>query len=170
MEDREKDEKRQVTRDTIQLRQVSKDDLQTFFEQQLDPEANYMAAFTASDPTDREAFTAHWDKIMSDDSITIRTILFNREIAGYVLNHSWFGDPEVSYWIDRKQWGKGIATKALSLFLDEQKVRPLYARVAKDNVASRRVLEKCGFVLEGHDRGFAPAREQEIEELILIHR
>jgi len=157
-------------KDDVQLRDVSKDDLPTFFEQQLDPEANYMAAFTAKDPTDREAFMAHWDKIMRDDSIPIRTILFEGQIAGYVSHHSWFGEPEVTYWIDKKQWGKGIATRALQLFLAEQTVRPLYGRVVKDNVASRRVLEKCGFVLAGQDKGFAQARGQEVEELILVCR
>jgi RimJ/RimL family protein N-acetyltransferase len=157
-------------KDDVQLRDVSKDDLPTFFEQQLDPEANYMAAFTAKDPTDREAFMAHWDKIMRDDSIPMRTILFEGQIAGYVSHHSWFGEPEVTYWIDKKQWGKGIATRALQLFLEEQAIRPLYGRVVKDNVASRRVLEKCGFVLAGQDKGFAQARGQEVEELILVCR
>jgi RimJ/RimL family protein N-acetyltransferase len=157
-------------KDDVQLRDVSKDDLPTFFEQQLDPEANYMAAFTAKDPTDREAFMAHWDKIMRDDSIAMRTILFEGQIAGYVSHHSWFGEPEVTYWIDKKQWGKGIATRALQLFLEEQAIRPLYGRVVKDNVASRRVLEKCSFVLEGQDKGFAQARGQEVEELILVCR
>jgi RimJ/RimL family protein N-acetyltransferase len=157
-------------KDNVQLRDVSRDDLPTFFEQQLDPEANYMAAFTAKDPTDREAFMAHWDKIMCDDSIPMRTILFEGQIAGYVSHHSWFGEPEVTYWIDKKQWGKGIATRALQLFLEEQAIRPLYGRVVKDNVASRRVLEKCGFVLAGQDKGFAQARGQEVEELILVCR
>jgi RimJ/RimL family protein N-acetyltransferase len=100
----------------------------------------------------------------------MRTFLFEVQIAGYVSHHSWFGEPEVTYWIDKKQWGKGIATRALQLFLEEQAIRPLYGRVVKDNVASRRVLEKCGFVLAGQDKGFAQARGQEVEELILVCR
>jgi RimJ/RimL family protein N-acetyltransferase len=100
----------------------------------------------------------------------MRTILFEGQIAGYVSHHSWFGEPEVTYWIDKNQWGKGIATRALRLFLEEQAIRPLYGRVVKDNVASRRVLEKCGFVLAGQDKGFAQARGQEVEELILVCR
>jgi RimJ/RimL family protein N-acetyltransferase len=51
--------------------------------------------------------------------------------------------------------------------LAEEPERPLHARVAADNPASRRVLEKCGFVVSGHDRGFANARGEEIDELVL---
>lgn len=61
-----------MTSDVL-LRDVTEGDLPIFFEQQLDSTANYMAAFTAKDPADRDAFTAHWTKILGDDSITIRT-------------------------------------------------------------------------------------------------
>jgi len=47
------------------LRDVVEDDLSIFFEQQLDPEANSMAAFTAKDPTNRGAFTEHWCRILA---------------------------------------------------------------------------------------------------------
>jgi RimJ/RimL family protein N-acetyltransferase len=148
------------------LRQVTAEDLPTFFEQQLDPEANHMAAFTAKDPKDREAFEAHWDKIRADNTITIKTILYQGGVAGYVLVHSWFGEPEISYWLGREYWGQGIATWALSSFLDELETRPLYARAAKDNLASIRVLGKCGFTVSGEDKGFANARGEEVEEYI----
>jgi [ribosomal protein S5]-alanine N-acetyltransferase len=45
--------------------------------------------------------------------------------------------------------------------------RPLHARVAYDNVASQRVLEKCGFRVVATERGFAEARSGEIEEFAL---
>lgn len=152
----------------LSLRETITDDLGVFFAQQLDPEANLMAAFTAKDPTDREAFMAHWQKIMADDSITVRTILYEGQIAGHIACHAWFGEPEISYWIGKHYWGKGIATHALREFLDLLDTRPLYARVAKDNAASIRVLDKCGFKLHDEDRGFASARGEEIEEYILI--
>lgn len=154
---------------TVLLRDVAPDDLSIFFEQQLDPAANYMAAFTAKDPTDREAFTAHWAKVMADHSIVIKTILYDGQVAGSVLSHGWFGEPEISYWIGKEYWGKGIATRALAAFLDVQKERPLYARAVKDNIASLRVLEKCGFTISGEDKGFANARGMEAEEYILVH-
>lgn len=154
-----------MSKDVV-LRAVQQQDLAIFFEQQLDPQANYMAAFTAKDPSDRQAFDQRWAKILADEGILVRTILYQGQVTGSVLSHGWFGDLEVSYWIGREFWGRGIATVGLGLFLEQQKERPLYARVAKDNRGSIRVLEKNGFVVVGEDRGFANARGQEVEEYI----
>ena len=74
---------------------------------------------------------------------------------------------EVTYWLGKAYWGNGIATRALSLFLDHVTVRPIYGRTAKDNIGSRRVMEKCGFTVCGEGKGFAYARGKEVEELIL---
>src|SRR5687768_15229947 len=128
----------------VQLRAVVEADLALFFEYQRDPVANHMAAFTAKDPEDRDAFAAKWAKILADATITIKTIVVEGQVAGNVLIHSAFGKPEISYWIARPFWGKGIATRALSDFLGCVATRPLYACAAKDNLASIRVLEKCG--------------------------
>lgn len=149
------------------LRDVMEDDLPIFFEQGRDPVGVHMAAFTAEDPSDREAFEAHWAKITADETILIQTILFEGRVAGHVVSFERFGEPEISYWLGREYWGKGLATKALTAFLGIQKARPLYARAAKDNVASIRVLKKCGFEISGRDKFFANARGQEIEEVIL---
>ena len=72
---------------SVQLRDVIENDLPIFFEQQLDPEANYMAAFTARDPTDRNAFMAHWVRILGNETITTKTILFNGQVAGSVASY-----------------------------------------------------------------------------------
>ena len=154
---------------SVQLRDVIESDLPILFEQQLDPDANYMAAFTARDPTDRDAFMAHWARILGDETITIKTILFNGQVAGSVASYKdeEFGELEITYWIGKEYWGKGIATRALSTFLDYVPVRPLYGRAAKDNVASLRVMEKCGFIICGEGKGFAYARGKEVEEYIL---
>jgi len=150
------------------LRDVVEDDLSLFFEFQLDPGANYVAAFIARDPTDREAFTAHWNKIMAEPTNIIRTIVFDGQVVGSVSSYEVSGKPEVTYWIGRAHWGKGIATRALTAFLAQvNTTRPIYARVARDNLGSRRVLEKCGFQVIGEDRGFAKARGEVIEELLL---
>jgi len=152
----------------LYLRDVVHDDLPIFFENQLDQEANYMAAFTAKDPTNREAFTAHWHKILANETGIIQTIIFNEQVAGSVSSYEDEGKPEVTYWLGKEYWGKGIATRALKEFLaHNNQTRPIYARVAKDNLGSRRVLEKCGFKIIGESKGFANARGQEIEELLL---
>ncbi len=150
------------------LRDVTDDDLPVFFEHQLDKEANYMAAFTAKDPTNREAFLAHWRRILTDETVIIQTIIVDGQVAGSVSSYEEEGKPEVTYWLGKAFWGKGIATWALKEFLGRKnQTRPIYARVAKDNPGSRRVLEKCGFQIIEETKGFANARGQEIEELLL---
>ncbi len=151
----------------VVLRDVTDDDLPVFFHQQLDPAANYMAAFTAKDPTDRDAFAAHWAKIRADSTVTMKTVVAGGQVAGYVGSFLWEGKPQVCYWLGKEYWGKGLATGALSGFLGYLKVRPLYASAAGDNAASIRVLEKCGFRVTGYEKGFANARGAEIEEAML---
>ena len=149
------------------LRDVIASDLPIFFENQRDPQACWMAAFVAKDPQDQVAFDAHWAKIVADDSVFIQTIVVDGQVVGSVLGYLMFGEPGVVYWIGREFWGKGYATQALALFLELQKTRPLYARAAKNNLGSIRVLEKCDFKVIGADRGFANARGEAIDEVVL---
>jgi RimJ/RimL family protein N-acetyltransferase len=150
------------------LRNVLEADLPTFFVYQLDPEANAMAAFTAKDPTDQDAFMAHWHRIMADPTTIIRTIVVDGQVAGSVFSYEDAGHPEVSYWLGKIYWGQGLATRALATFLAHANpIRPIYARAAKDNIGSLRVLEKCGFTIIGEDTGFANARGREVEEFLL---
>ena len=150
--------------DDVQLRDVTESDLPIFFEQQLDPDATEMAAFPSRD---RDAFMAHWAKIMANDSVVLKTVLFDGHVAGNILSFEMSDKREVGYWIGKEYWGKGIATKALAAFLIHVKTRPLYAHVAKHNIGSRRVLEKCGFTIIGEDKGFPNARGEQVEEFIL---
>ena len=102
-----------------------------------------MAAFPARE---RDAFMTHWrTKVLGKPANNTKTIMDDGEVAGYVV--SWLQDDKrlVGYWIARDHWGKGVATRALSDFLDHDRTRPLYAWVAEHNVGSIRVLEKCGF-------------------------
>ena len=155
---------------TLQLRPVIPDDLPIFFENQRDPAAVHMAAFTVKDPDDRAAFDAFWARILADDDIFNRTIVVDGEVAGSVSSYVSEIGPEVTYWIGRDYWGRGITTAALTEFLKVQTARPIFARAAQDNIGSLRVLAKCGFHIVGQDKGFAHARGQEIAEFILEFR
>ncbi|HET6597814.1 MAG TPA: GNAT family N-acetyltransferase [Anaerolineales bacterium] len=150
--------------DEIRLREVMEADLPIFYEQQLDPEATQMADFPSRT---REAFMAHWSKVMADESIQLKAILFNGEVAGNIVCFEQLGEREVGYWLGKEYWGKGIATRALEEFLKEIKTRPLYAHVAKHNIGSRRVLEKCGFTIKAEDRFFSELFGRNIDEYIL---
>ena len=151
----------------ITIREVEPSDLETFYVQQLDPESNRMAAFVHADPTDKVAFDAHWKKILSSPRITHRTIVSEGQVVGHIGCFPQEDDMEVTYWIGRKFWGKGIATKALHQMLELVRERPIRARVAVDNTGSIKVLEKCGFQIVGKDKGFANGRGEDTEEYIL---
>lgn len=154
--------------ETILLRAVSEDDLAVFFAQQLDPEANHMAAFTSRDPSDWDLFLAHWRSVLADPANTNRTIEADGQVAGHLaLYPESETEYDLGYWLGREFWGRGIATAALGLFLAEIARRPLYARVAKDNVGSRRVLEKNGFRVVGEEREYANARNAFVDEYVL---
>lgn len=147
----------------ITLRDVIESDLPILFEQQLDPEATVMAAFPSRD---HDAFMAHWKKIMAYENNLIKTILRDSEVAGYILSWEMEGEREVGYWLGKEYWGKGIATRALAEYISIVKTRPLMAHVARHNIGSRRVLEKCGFVVIGEDKYTNPAGI-EVEEFVL---
>jgi RimJ/RimL family protein N-acetyltransferase len=149
------------------LREVRDEDLAVLFEQWADPVAAHMAAFTPPDHMDRDAFERRWSRLRADETLITRAIVADGEVAGTIGSWGGQGEREVTYWIGRSYWGKGVATAGLEAFLTIERSRPLHARVAADNVASRRVLEKCGFRVIGTDRGFAQARSAEIEEFVL---
>lgn len=132
----------------VKLREVEQGDLEAFFEDQRDPDANAMAAFPARD---RAAFQAHWSKILRDESCITKAILVGDDLAGNIGSWEQDGQREVGYWLRKTYWGKGIATAALTEFLRQVKERPLYAHAARHNLGSIRVLEKCGFALLGED-------------------
>jgi RimJ/RimL family protein N-acetyltransferase len=147
----------------ILLRDVTESDLPILFEHQLDPEATAMAAFPSRD---HDAFMAHWKKIMAYEKSIIKSILCDGEVAGYILSWEMEGEREVGYWLGKEFWGKGIATQVLAEYISIVKTRPLMAHVARHNIGSRRVLEKCGFTVIGEDTYTNPAG-LEVEEFIL---
>jgi RimJ/RimL family protein N-acetyltransferase len=148
----------------VRLRDVTEDDLPTLFDHQRDPVANRMAAFPARD---RVAFMEHWTtNVLGDDSVRKQTILLDEQVVGNILSFEMTGETLVGYWIGRDHWGKGIASRALTLFLDDVDTRtPLHAHVAKHNVASIRVLEKCGFEIVGEET--ITVSNDEIADVIL---
>ncbi len=134
----------------VTLRPVEAADLPLFFEHQRDPEAVRMAAFASRE---REAFDAHWARILADPSLVARAIVADDVVVGNAVVFGRDGVREVGYWIGREHWGRGIATRAVQALLEEIAERPLHARVAEHNVGSQRVLERTGFREVGRESG-----------------
>ncbi|MCP4859876.1 MAG: GNAT family N-acetyltransferase, partial [Planctomycetes bacterium] len=117
-------------------------DLETFFEHQIDEVANQMAAFTSKDPRDRSAFDARWQRLRNHPGVFVKTVTLEGQVIGHVASYKQEGQREVTYWIARSTWGKGLATEVLRLFLElEQKraeqrgvriVRKSYTRIEAD--------------------------------------
>lgn len=146
------------------LRDVTKSDLPIFFKNQRDELSIQMTCFP---PRNKQAFDAHWEKILANKNIVIKTIVFKERVAGQIVCFEIQGNKEVGYWLGRDFWGKGIATEALKQFLWVVNERPLYAHIAKQNIASRRVLEKCGFLVIGEEKWTPPTGDDEVDEFTL---
>jgi RimJ/RimL family protein N-acetyltransferase len=134
---------------SVLLRPVTEQDLTEFFSQQLD--------------------SAHLARLRTGASASdgrIRTIVAYDQVVGYVAHFRREGQSEVSYWIGEPYRDMGFATRALEQFLREIAVRPLYARIAKNNVRSLRVAQRCGFTVIAEDQ-FTDPRGQEVEEFVL---
>ncbi|MCC6678116.1 MAG: GNAT family N-acetyltransferase [Phycisphaerales bacterium] len=142
---------------SVSIRPVARADLPVLFEIQLDPEGNRLAGVV---PRDRAAFEAALERAMSDPAFTARAVFADGVLVGSMARFPRDGRDFVGYWIAREHWGRGIATRAVALLLAEVPTRPLYARVARHNAASLRVLEKCGFAVAEYR--WLPASEREL--------
>lgn len=151
----------------IELRDLDEDDLDAVFEMMRDPDAIAMAAFTAVDADDRDAFDARMQRLRERPDATQYVVTERGGFAGTVgvfTNDD--GDREVTYWIARHAWGRGVATEALRLLVSREPARPLYARAAAHNARSIAVLEKNGFSAVGHATAFAAGLGREVAETV----
>ncbi len=156
-----------TTGNRVRLRNLERDDLPAMYDLQMDPDSNRVAVTI---PRPRAAFDAHWAKTLADPRNIARAILFNEAFVGSISCFPMDGQHHVGYWIDRASWGKGIASRALQLLLEEVTARPLVATAATTNAASLRVLLKCGFVTERVEYAPASDRYPEGEVTVLILR
>jgi len=139
-------QRRDSLADAIRLRPIVPADLPILFEIQSEPESNAMAG---TKPRTREAFFAAWDRILVDPAVNSRVIELDGVILGSISRFQADGHDCVGYWIARAHWGRGVASRALAMFLIEEPRRPLRATAASTNAPSRHILEKCGFRCQG---------------------
>ncbi len=156
---------------SVTIRPVAAGDAELVFVLESDEVGADMLAFLPRAPGDRAAFDEAWERYTTRPDIVFRVVEVDGAFAGYVLSFviEEAGEPEreVGYWIDRVYWGRGVASAALALLLDEVAERPLWGRVAGDNVGSRRVLEKAGFVRASVQQTLSPRRGFVIDEIAL---
>ena len=156
---------------SIALRPLRDEDADLVFAMMADPHARNQAAFVHADPHDRAGFDDWWNRIRENPRTRDRAItrVHNGdagELLGTISAFDIDGDREVSFWLLARHTGHGIASAALALLLDDEHERPLHARAAADNLASRRVLDRAGFALVGRETSYAEGRSAEIEEVV----
>ncbi len=153
----------------VELRRVTRDDLAVLFEHESDPESGRLAGVK---PRDREAFIAHWERVIGDETIIEQAIVVGGELAGRVAcfeaEHNGTPTWMLGYWIGREHWGKGVASAAVAMFLAEIDRRPLLARVLATNPASIRILERAGFTRVGETH--EPETDRYTAGLVLDYR
>jgi RimJ/RimL family protein N-acetyltransferase len=153
---------------SVTLRETEVNDLDAFFTFQCDEEAGYMAAFVNEKWQDKEAYMAKWRLLLADETIKIRTILVDNKVAGNVSIWLLMGEPQIAYGLGKEFWNKGIITRAVQQFLTIFPERPLFGRAAFDNIASIKVLTKCGFKKINEETTYAHARGKEITEVVYV--
>lgn len=93
---------------------------------------------------------------VEDPRVTF-AIEYNMELTGIIglvlQTDVYHFSAELGYWIGEPYWNKGIATQAVKKILNYGlrvlKLERIFTGVFAYNKASQRVLEKCGFELEG---------------------
>jgi RimJ/RimL family protein N-acetyltransferase len=163
-------------RPPIRLRRTAPADLPALFEMQSDPESNQMAG---TKPRTREVFFKVWDGHFVNPAINSRVIEIDGAngpeiVGGISCFQAVEGKDEaardcVGYWIAKPHWGKGVASRALAMFLKEESRRPLHATTASSNLPSRHILEKSGFRFVGYRMGEETDRflAREIADFVL---
>jgi len=152
----------------IELRDVDDEDLDAIFEMMRDRAAVEMAAFTAADPDDRDVFDEWIGRQRAAAEVALFVVTESGGFAGTAALFSAEGEREVTYWIARHAWGRGVATEALRVLVSREPERPLFARVAAHNAGSLAVLTKVGFTEVSRDIEYAPGVGRDIEEIVLV--
>jgi RimJ/RimL family protein N-acetyltransferase len=146
--------------DQVCLRDVEPADLEVFFAHEQDPEAARRANFP---PRERNAFMTHWTtRVLGDPANFVQAVTVDGVLAGNLA--AWWDEDRrfIGYWFGRQYWGRGIGTRALALFLEREKARPLHADPFLGNTGSVRLLEKHGF------RRAETVRYGEKEHIVLV--
>ncbi|MGQ0505938.1 MAG: GNAT family N-acetyltransferase, partial [Myxococcaceae bacterium] len=149
---------------SVGLRAYVESDFPCLFEHQRDREAIRTGAIPSRN---WEEFAQHLATILVDPTVIHRVITLNGETVGSIGSFQKEGQAFIGYSLDRRYWGQGIGTEALRQHLPLVKERPLFAKVSKGNVGSRRVLEKNGFVVISEQEGAPDAQGKPVTDLLL---
>jgi ribosomal-protein-alanine N-acetyltransferase len=145
----------------IQLRPVREADLDAMYDAHvaISDRGAYFPLGILSEPAFRRRFSEHgfWQR----EEATLLIATPEGETAGHIEFFkpvSYWDAFELSYQLYGDRFaGRGYTTEAVQLLVDylfdTKKQHRIHLVIVPENGASRRVAEKCGFVLEGTVRG-----------------
>lgn len=165
--------------ESIILRPVRETDLDQLYAYHVDIDnrGNFYPRGIRSQPAFRKQFqeTGFWSK--DDGSLVI--VSPQDEVLGHIeffKTVNYLDEYELSYLVYApEQRGKGVATEAVQLLVrylfETKRVNRIRLVIHPDNVASRRLAEKCGFRHEGTARGawYNRGRHRDVEIYAILH-
>jgi RimJ/RimL family protein N-acetyltransferase len=156
---------------TVTIRLINEEDIKTLYPLGNNKEISWMSGGGLTYPLS-------YDEFRSKKTIALSTAVGEMETYVIHWNDTAVGSIgyfrreahaplEIGYWIGKPYWGKGIASRALQLAIRAMRANgirgTLIATTMDDNVGSRRMLLKCGFVETGTEIFASPAREMDVE-------
>lgn len=162
----------------ITLRPMRESDLDQFYEYHRDisNRGRYFPIGVMAEPVLRKRFaeTGFWQ----DEEGMLLIVDGDDQLAGHIeffQTVSYLDELELSYHIYSEEYtGKGIATEAVRLMtnylFERKKNNRIRLIIHPQNVASRRVAEKCGYRHEGTARGawFHRGENQDVEVYAIL--
>lgn len=149
-------------RPQYRLRAWEPGDLADYIRLLDDPEVWTYLPEAYPDPLTEDLASALIELSNASNHHQVFAVLRNAEIVGQVrllfdVDDKNPGVAEISYWLGRAHWGKGIGGDIVGLFTkrcfaDNPALTSIIAQVHRDNAGSRALLRKCGYM----DAGSAP--------------
>jgi ribosomal-protein-alanine N-acetyltransferase len=152
--------------ESFSVRELTSSDAQTLLAFEVENRAWFESNIDARDPAfySLQGVCEHIDGCMSDFAIGVWHPFVIQDASGKMVGRANLkninlpkGFAEVGYRIAQNAAGKGLATLALRRLIQEAHVRwnltQLVAYVYAENVGSRKVLERCGFLHEQPEDG-----------------
>ena len=164
---------------SIMLRPIREADLNQLysFHQDIDNRGDFFPLGLLSQPAFQKQFqeAGFWSKdegmlvIVSPDDALLGHIEFFKTV-------NYLDEYELSYQVyATEHYGKGVATEAVQLLVrylfETKQINRIRLVIHPDNLASRRLAEKCGFRHEGTARGawYHKGKHQDVEIYAVLH-
>lgn len=141
---------------TYRFRRWTLDDLPIYRALLADPKVWAKMYEPYPDPLD-DTLARQLIDLSNSDHHEVLAVLRDGQIVGQVrMLFDAHGSAEFSYWFGRAHWGKGLGSAIATIhsgrtFVQHPELTSIFAVVHPENLASRKVLRKAGYVEEGPD-------------------